>query len=98
MTSGTSQSRIPSGKTSWTCYLPLRFNILLPTDPAGLHLSQAGPEVGVGLGRDLSRLSSHWSSSYITALSLVESFTVMKYFLRVATSAKGISYLAFCWF
>ena len=84
MTSGTSPSRIPldlSGKTSWTCYLPLRFNILLPTDPAGLHLSQAGPEVGVGLGRDLSRLSSHWSSSYITALSLVESFTVMKYFL-----------------
>ena len=27
---------------------------------------------------DISRLGSHWSSSYITALSLVENFTVMK--------------------
>ena len=29
------------------------------------------------LKTDISRLCSHWSSSYITALSLVESFTVM---------------------
>ena len=30
--------------------------------------------------RDISGLCSHWSSLYITALSLVESFKVMKYF------------------
>lgn len=30
--------------------------------------------------RDISRLCSIWSSSYITVLSLVESFKVMKYF------------------
>ena len=29
---------------------------------------------------DISRLCSHWSSSFITALSLVESFSMMKYF------------------
>ena len=32
-------------------------------------------------------LGSHWSSFYITALSLVESFTVMKYFHSDATPA-----------
>ena len=31
--------------------------------------------------RDIARQRSHWSSSFITALLLVESFTVMKYFL-----------------
>ena len=30
--------------------------------------------------RDTSRLCSHWSSSYITALSLVKIFIMMKYF------------------
>ena len=38
-------------------------------------------------GRDISRLCSHWSSSYITALSLVESFKVLKYFHSDATPA-----------
>ena len=33
------------------------------------------------------RLCSHWSSFYITALSLVESFRVMKYFHSDATPA-----------
>ena len=32
-------------------------------------------------------LGSHWSSSYITVLSLVETFTVMKYFHSDATPA-----------
>ena len=35
--------------------------------------------------RDISRLCSHLSSSYITALSLAESFIVMKYFHGDAT-------------
>ena len=30
--------------------------------------------------RDISWLCSHWSTSYITALALVESFMVLKYF------------------
>ena len=30
--------------------------------------------------RDILRLCSHWSSSYITELSLVESVKVLKYF------------------
>ena len=36
---------------------------------------------------NISRLCSHWSSSYFTALLLVESFIVMKYFHSDATPA-----------
>ena len=39
----------------------------------------AVPEQG-----DISRLCSHWSSSILTVLSLVDSFRVLKYFPRVA--------------
>ena len=39
------------------------------------------------LDGDISRLCSHWPSSYITALSLVEIFIVMKYFHSYATPA-----------
>ena len=35
-------------------------------------------------------LYSHWSSSYTTALSLVESFIVLKYFHGVATLSYAI--------
>ena len=39
------------------------------------------------LKRDISRLWSHWSSSYITALSLVKSFKGITYFQSDATPA-----------
>ena len=35
-----------------------------------------------GLSEEISRLCSHWSSSYFTGLSLVETFIVLKYFHR----------------
>ena len=38
-------------------------------------------------GREISRLCSQWSCLYITALSLVESFIVMKYVHSFATPA-----------
>ena len=51
------------------------------------HLHHLSPAPGGGavqrahsqsvLGGDIVRLCSHWSSSYITALSLVESFIVL---------------------
>ena len=40
---------------------------------------------GVICVRDISGLCSHWSISYISALSLVESFIVMEYFPQVNT-------------
>ena len=40
-----------------------------------LAILQPGPELAVK--GDMSRLCSHWSSSYITALSLVEILLVM---------------------
>ena len=38
-------------------------------------------------GLTATLLGSHWSSSYITGLSLVENFRVLKYFHSVATAA-----------
>ena len=54
------------------------------TRVGSLQLYQCWPLLEVG---DLARHCSHWSSSDITALSLVESFIMMKYFHCVATPA-----------
>ena len=44
----------------------------------GLVADKLGRKKGLILSQgDIARLCSHWSSSYITALSLVESFIVM---------------------
>ena len=44
------------------------------------HLSAVAQLSDLWVEGDMSRLCSHWSSSNITVISLVESFIVMKYF------------------
>ena len=56
---------------------PLGAVVILST---GLEVNNSAPLAWADLPAEIARLGSHWTSSDITALSLVESFIVIKYF------------------
>ena len=62
------------GVDTWTVYLP--------GPESWVHLW-----TGERLQGDITKRCSHWSSSYITVLSLVETFIMMKYFQGFAMPA-----------
>ena len=72
---------------TWSSALYSEFDIL--SSPAASPPSPAWFQSAALLRptRELSRLCSHWSSYEITALSLVESIIVSKYFQSAATPA-----------